>query len=186
VSCSARRWFSVRAASRSVFGSLGADAQRVAGSFQGGNAGAGGGCELFEGALVVVADAGGLGGCGSLGVLGAGDGGGLGLAGAFGVLLGRLGAVLGVGDLASGVGASGADVAVRGLAGLPDFLGRPVAGTAYLRIGSGPEFGQLAVELFHAGGGLSCGVVGLLAVGLHGVPLGLGVPAALDLFGAGR
>ena len=73
---------------------------------------------------------------------------------------------------------------MRGLgAGLPDFLGRAVAGTAHPCIGSGPEFGQVAFELFHAGGGLGGGGVSLLAVGLRDAPLGLGFAAALDLFG---
>ena len=62
---------------------------------------------------MVGTDAGGLVGCGGLGVLGSDDGGGLGLAGSGGVLLGLLGACLGVGDLAGGIVAVGANVAVR-------------------------------------------------------------------------
>ena len=58
---------------------------------------------------MVGADAGGLVGCGGLGVLGSGDGGGLGLAGSGGVLLGLLRACLGVGDLVGGVLACGAN-----------------------------------------------------------------------------
>jgi len=50
---------------------FGADAQGIAGLFEGGDAGAGGGGELVECALVVCADAGGLVGCGGLDVLGA-------------------------------------------------------------------------------------------------------------------
>ena len=54
------------------FCSFGADAQGVAGLFQRGDAGVGGGGELVEFALVVGADAGDLVGCGGLGVVGAG------------------------------------------------------------------------------------------------------------------
>jgi hypothetical protein len=48
VSCSASRWFSARALSESLFRALGADAQRVAGFFAGGDAGVGGAGEVVE------------------------------------------------------------------------------------------------------------------------------------------
>ena len=53
-----------------AFCSLGADAKGVAGLFQGGDTGVGGGGELVQCALVVGADAGGLVDGGGLGVLG--------------------------------------------------------------------------------------------------------------------
>lgn len=59
-----------------VFRSLSVGAPGVAGFFQGGDAGVGGGGELAECVLAVGADAGGLVGCGGVGVLGPdGDGG---------------------------------------------------------------------------------------------------------------
>ena len=62
------------------FRSLGADAQRVPGVFQGSDTGVGGVNELAERMLVVGADPRGLFRCGGLGALGAGGGGVLGLA----------------------------------------------------------------------------------------------------------
>jgi hypothetical protein len=118
-----------------AFRSFGADAQCVAGLFQGGDAGVGGRGELVERVLVVGADAGGLVGCGGLGVLGADNSCGLGLAGTGCLLLGLPGARLGIGDLAGGVVASGAYVAVRVFACLQDFRGCGVAGAAYLCFG---------------------------------------------------
>ena len=56
------------------------------------------------------------------------------------------------------------------------------ADVAYLGFGGGAEFGEFAFKVIHAGDGLGGGVVGLLTVGVRGVALGLGVPAALDLF----
>jgi hypothetical protein len=103
-----------------------------------------------------------------------------------GVLLGLLGACLGIGDLARGILAGGADIAVGDLAGLPDFRGCTSADVAYLSFGGGTKFGKFALELVQAGDGLGGGVVGLLAVGACGVAFGLGVPAALDLFGKPR
>lgn len=84
-----------------AFRSLGADAQRVAGLFEGGDASVGGGSELVERVPVVGPDAGGLVGCGGVGVLGADNGGCLALVGSGGVLLGLLGTCLGVVDLAA-------------------------------------------------------------------------------------
>jgi hypothetical protein len=55
------------------FRSFGEDAERVAGFFQGGDAGTGGCGELIECLLVIGADARGLVGCGGLGVLGPDD-----------------------------------------------------------------------------------------------------------------
>ena len=70
-----------------------------------------------------------------------------------------------------------------GLAGLLDVCGCAGAGAAHFRFGGGAELGEFAFEVVHAGDGLGGGVVGLLAVGACVVALGLGVPAALDLFG---
>jgi hypothetical protein len=106
-----------------AFCTLGADAQCVAGLFQSGDAGVGGGGELVECVPVVGADAGGLVGCGGLGVLGSGDGGGFGMACSGGVPLGMPGACLGVGDLAGGVVLGDADIAGRVVAGLADLGG---------------------------------------------------------------
>jgi hypothetical protein len=129
------------------------------------------------------ADAGGLVGCGGLGVLGSGDGGGFGLACSGGVLLGLLGARLGVVDLAGGIGSGGADFTVCVFAGLPDLCGGTGAGLANFRFGGGAQFGEFAFQVVHTGDRLGGGVVGLLAVSLRGVAFGLGVPAALDFFG---
>jgi hypothetical protein len=116
----------------------------------------------------------GLVGCGGLGVLGSGDGGGFGLACWGGVVFGLPGACVGVGDLAGGILAGGADVAVRIFAGLPDFRGCAGADAADLGVGSGAQLCEFAFEVFHVGNGLGGGVVGLFAVGAGGVHLGFG------------
>jgi hypothetical protein len=70
------------------FRSLGADSLRVAGLFQRGDAGVGGGGELFQCVLVVGADTGGLIDGGGVGVLGPSDGDSLGPAGSGSLLSG--------------------------------------------------------------------------------------------------
>ena len=135
LSCSARRRFSVRAASRS----LSARSARVRSASRVSS-------KAVMRALVAVVKSssarGGRRGCGDLGrrglgVLGSGDSGGPGVAGTGGVLPGLLRACPGVGDLAGGFVSCGADVAVRIFAGLPDFRGGAVAGAAYLRFSGG-------------------------------------------------
>jgi hypothetical protein len=165
------------------FCSLSPDTQGVAGFFQRGDAGAGGGGELVECSLVVGAHAGDLVGCGGLGVVRAYDGGGLGLAASGGILLGLFRSGGGVGDQAASFGAGGGDVMFRAGAGLLDVGYGVGADLAYLFCGSGADFREFALKLIHASDGLRGGGVGLLAVGACLVPLGLGVPAALDFFG---
>jgi hypothetical protein len=80
MSCSGSRWFSVCGGVKVGFRSLGADSLRVAGIFHRGDAGVGGGGELFQCVLVVGAETGGLIDGGGLGVLGPSDGDSLGLA----------------------------------------------------------------------------------------------------------
>lgn len=78
---------------------------------------------------MVGADAGGLVGCGGLGMLGSGNGGGFGVACSGGVLLGLLGAYLGFGDLAGGMVLGGGVVGLlaAALCGVALGLGVPAA-----------------------------------------------------------
>jgi hypothetical protein len=102
-SFSARRLLSARAGVKVGLCPFGADAECVAGLFQGGDACIGGGGELVECLPVVGPDAGGFVGCGGLGMVGVLDGGDLGPVCLRGVVLGLLGACGGVGDLAGGL-----------------------------------------------------------------------------------
>jgi hypothetical protein len=90
---------------------------------------------------------------------------------------------LGVGDLAGGVSTGGADLVLCSVANLLDFGNGTSADLADFFSGRRAEFGEFAFEVLHAGDRLGGGVVGLLAVGVCGVAFGLGVSAALDLFG---
>ena len=165
------------------FGSLGPDAQRVAGLFERGQAGVGGGVQLVALALRVGADTASLlGGLGP-GAVGPLDSGGLGLLGACGFLLGLAELAPRLDYLAGGLVAGLADLALGGVAGLLDVGGGLVAELAELLVGRGAQLGQFTGQLVHAADRPGGGLVGFLPVGPGLVAVGLGLAAAVDLLG---
>lgn len=165
------------------FGSLGPDAQRLAGLFERGKPGVGGGVQLVALALGIGADTADLVGGLGLGAVSALDGGGFGLLGACGFLLGPAELVGGLHDLAGGLIAGLADLALGGVARLLDVGGGLVADLAKLLVGRGAQGGQLTGEVVHAADRLGGGLVGFFPVGVGLVAVGLGFAAAVDLLG---